>query len=92
MIGLLVFLLPLTTGIASYMAFLNPEILKAVHEVKKVKWCIYITPLSQTSQRRFTMINLPPADRKHIEAQMAAASKQSMHAGTHFTNLGRMES
>ena len=48
----------------------------------QLKWCIYIAPLSQTSQRRFTMINLPPADWKHIQAQMAAASKQSMHAGT----------
>ena len=38
------------------------------------------------------MINLPPADWKHIQAQIAAASKQSMHAGTHFTDLGRMES
>ena len=51
-----------------------------------------MAPSSQTSQRRFTMINLPPADWKHIQAQMAAASKQSMHAGTHFTDLGRMES
>ena len=40
--------------------------------------------LSLMSQRRFTMINLPPADRKHIQAQIAAASKQSMHAGTHW--------
>ena len=48
--------------------------------------------LITTSQRRFTMINLPPADWKHIQAQIAAASKQSMHAGTHFTDLGRMES
>ena len=61
-------------------------------KVKKVKWCIYIAPLSQTSQRRFTMINLPPADWKRIQARMAAASKQSMHAGTHLTDLGRMES
>ena len=30
------------------------------------------------------MINLPPADWKHIQAQIAAASKQSMHAGTHY--------
>ena len=60
--------------------------------VKKVKWCIYIAPLSLTSQRRFTMINLAPADWKHIQAQIVAASKQSMHAGTHFTDLGRMES
>ena len=30
------------------------------------------------------MINLPPADWKHIQAQIAAASKQSMHAGTQF--------
>ena len=52
----------------------------------------YIAPLSLTSQRRFTIINLPPADWKHIQAQIAAASKQSMHAGTHFTDLGRMES
>ena len=37
------------------------------------------------------MINLPPADWKHIQAQMAAASKQSMHAGTHFTDLERIE-
>ena len=51
----------------------------------KVKWCIYKAPLSQMSQRRFTMINLPPADWKHTQAQIAAASKQSMHAGTHFT-------
>ena len=58
----------------------------------KVMWCIYIAPLSLTSQRRFTMINLPPADWKHIQAQIAAASKQSMHAGTRFTDLGRMES
>ena len=57
----------------------------------KVRWCIYIAPSSLTSQRRFTMINLPPADWKHIQAQIAAASKQSMHAGTHFTDLGRME-
>ena len=51
-----------------------------------------MAPLSLTSQRRFTMINLPPADWKQIQAQIAAASKQSMHAGTHFTDLGRMES
>ena len=31
------------------------------------------------------MINLPPADWKHIQAQIAAASKQSMHAGTHIS-------
>ena len=42
--------------------------------------------------KRFTMINLPPVDWKHIQVQIAAASKQSMHAGTHFTDLGRMES
>ena len=60
--------------------------------ISKVKWYIYIAPLSQTSQRRFTMINLPPADWKHIQAQMAAAFKQSMHAGTHFTDLGRIKS
>ena len=59
---------------------------------KKVKWCIYIAPLSLTSQRRFTVINLPPADWKHTQAQIAAASKYSMHADTHFTDLGRMES
>ena len=60
--------------------------------VSKSKWCIYIAPSSLTSQRRFTMINLPPADWKHIQVQIAAASTQSMHAGTHFTDLGRMES
>ena len=38
------------------------------------------------------MMNLPPADWKHIQAQIAATPKQSMHAGTHFTDLGRMES
>ena len=38
------------------------------------------------------MINLPPADRKHILAPLAAALKRSMYAGTHFTDLGRMES
>ena len=37
------------------------------------------------------MMNLPPADWKHIQAQIAAASKQSMHAGTHFTDLGRLK-
>ena len=58
----------------------------------KVRWCICIAPLSLASQRRFTMINLPPEDWKHIQAQIAAASKQSMHAGTQFTDLGRMES
>ena len=63
-----------------------------VKKVKKVKVSIYIAPLSLTSQRRFTMINLPPADWKHIQAQIAAASKQSIHAGTHFPDLGRMES
>ena len=57
----------------------------------KVKWCIYKAPLSQMSQRRFTMINLPPSYWKHIQAQIAAASKKPMHAGTHFTDLGRME-
>ena len=36
------------------------------------------------------MINFPPADWKHIQAQIAAASKQSMHAGTHFTDLGKL--
>jgi len=61
-------------------------------EMTEEKWCIYIVPLSQTSQKCFAMINLPPADWKHIQAQMAVASKQSMHAGTHFTDLGRMES
>ena len=30
------------------------------------------------------MINLPPADWKHIQAQIAAASKQSMHAGIEY--------
>ena len=34
------------------------------------------------------MINLPPADWKRTQAQIAAASKQSMHAGTHFTAGG----
>ena len=58
----------------------------------QVKWCIYTAPVLHTSQRRFTMINLPPADWKHIQTQIAAASKQSMHAGTHFTDLGRKES
>ena len=38
------------------------------------------------------MISLPPADRKHIKAPQAAASNQSMYAGTHFTDPGRMES
>ena len=38
------------------------------------------------------MISLPPADRKHLWAQVAAASKWSMYAGTHFTDPGRMES
>ena len=33
------------------------------------------------------MINLPPADWKHIQVQIAAASKQSMHAGTHKAKL-----
>ena len=38
------------------------------------------------------MIYLPPADWKHIQAQNGAAYKQSMHAGTLFTDIGRMES
>ena len=38
------------------------------------------------------MISLPPADREHIKVPLAAASKQSMYAGTHFINPGRMES
>ena len=38
------------------------------------------------------MINLPPADWMHTQAQIAAASKRSMHAGTHFTDFGSMES
>ena len=37
------------------------------------------------------MINLPPADWKHIQAQIAAASKQSMmHAGTHLENIASL--
>ena len=77
---------------SSNTSAVNRKHVKVKWCIKKVKWCIYIEPSSQTSQRRFTMINLPPADWKHIQAQMAAASKQSMHAGTHFTDLGRMES
>ena len=60
--------------------------------IKKSKVVHLYSALITTFQRRFTMINLPPADWKHIQAQIAAASKQSMHAGTHFTDLGRMES
>ena len=38
------------------------------------------------------MFILPPVDRKHILAHLAAASiKRSMYAGTHFTDPGRME-
>ena len=48
-------------------------------KVKKKVVHLY-SALITTSQRRFTMINLPPADWKHIQAQIAAASKQSMHA------------
>ena len=33
------------------------------------------------------MISLPPADRKHIWAQMRATSERSMYAGTHFSDL-----
>ena len=55
-------------------------------------WCIYIAPLSQTSRKRFTMINLPPSELEALQVQIAAASKQSMHASTHFTDLERMES
>lgn len=37
------------------------------------------------------MINLPPADWKPIQAQIAAASKQSMmHAGTHLENIASL--
>ena len=61
-------------------------------KVKKIEVVHLYSALITTSQRRFTMINLPPADWKHIQAQIAAASKQSMHDGTHFTDLGRMES
>ena len=38
------------------------------------------------------MISLPPANRKHIQASLAAASKWSMYAGAHFTDSKRMES
>ena len=81
----------LTATYIEYPGHLLQKLLKS-KESKKVKWCIYVAPLSHTSQRCFTMINLPTADWKHIQAQIAAASKQSMHAGTHFTDLGRMES
>ena len=43
------------------------------------------------AQRRFTLISLLPADRKHIPARLAAASKRFLNAGTHFTNPGRMQ-
>ena len=39
------------------------------------KWFIYIVP----AQRRFTTISLSPANRKHIKAPLAAASKRSMY-------------
>ena len=35
-------------------------------------------------QRRFTMIRLPPADRKHMQAPLAATSKQSRCTGTNL--------
>ena len=34
------------------------------------------------AQRCFTMISLLPADRKHISARVAGASKRCMYAGT----------
>ena len=38
----------------------------------KVMWCIYIAPFPfGCAQRRFTMIGLPPADRKHIYTKRA---------------------
>ena len=88
------FLLGLTISRGQYChyLYLHCNALFTFKWKSKVKWCIYVAPLSQTSQRRFTMINLPPADWKHIQAQMVATSKQSMHAGAHFTDLGRMES
>ena len=50
---------------------------KSIKIIKvKVKWCICIAPFPyEDAQRRFTMINSPPADRKHIEA----SSKCSMY-------------
>ena len=38
------------------------------------------------------MIISPPADQKHIQAPLTAASKQSIYAGTHFADPERMES
>ena len=36
-------------------------------KVVVIKWCIYIAPfLYEYAQRRFTMVILPPADRKHV--------------------------
>ena len=67
--------------------------LRLHHKQSKVKCCIYIAPFPYGyAQRRITMISLPPADRKHIKAHLAATLMWSMHAGTHFTDLGRMES
>ena len=34
------------------------------------------------------MISLPPADREHVLAHLAAASKRSMYADSHFTDPG----
>ena len=70
----------------------QPTSLKKKKKSKKSKVVHIYSALITRSQRHFTVIKLPPVDWKHIQAQIAAASKQSMHAGTHFTDLGRIES
>ena len=54
----------------------------------KVKCCTYIAPFPyEYAQRRITMIGLPPADRKHIQAHLV------VHVCWYsFTDLGRIES
>ena len=61
-------------------------------KLSRVKRCIYIAPFIRMLKGVLhAMISLPPADRKHIKASLAAASKRSMYAGPHFTDPGRME-
>ena len=61
-------------------------------KLSRVKRCIYIAPFIRMLKGVLhAMISLPPANRKHIKASLAAASKRSMYVGPHFTDPGRME-
>ena len=59
----------------------------------KVMWCIYIAPLSLTSQIKGALQwSIYPQWTGSIYRRKLQPLLQSMHAGTRFTDLGRMES